>query len=171
MRISLLRAQVQPDPECDQGEHDFTYSLFTSEGDWRCGTVQAGRALNTPLLTFTCDEDAPVWSATAHVVSTESTTTPSPRAVAPGEGSYFAVEPTNVILEAVKKAEDSDTLILRLFESAGCNSIARVKLPKPAKSAMTVNMIEDPGDPIEINGDTIIIPMARHEIATIAVTM
>jgi alpha-mannosidase len=145
MRLSLLRAPTSPDPHADEGEHSVTYSLYTSGGDWRAGTVRAGRELNTPLLVFGAREDV----------------TP--------ERSYFSVEPDNVILEAVKKAEDSDALVLRLFEFAGEDCTARLKLPKQAKKAVETDLLERESNPLEIEGATIAIPMGHNSITTVKV--
>jgi alpha-mannosidase len=34
MRLSLLRSPTSPDPQADQGEHRFTYSLYPHTGGW-----------------------------------------------------------------------------------------------------------------------------------------
>ena len=38
MRLSLLRSPTSPDPEADQGEHGFAYSLLPHAGGWDAGT-------------------------------------------------------------------------------------------------------------------------------------
>jgi alpha-mannosidase len=45
IRLTLLRGPTYPDPDADQGEHHFTYSLLPHRGDWRAGTVPASYAL------------------------------------------------------------------------------------------------------------------------------
>src|SRR5215210_7480959 len=40
--ISLLRSPLYPDPFADEGEHRFTYSLFTHQGDWTAAEVARG---------------------------------------------------------------------------------------------------------------------------------
>ncbi len=35
LRLSLLRAPEWPDPNADQGHHEFTYSLYPHAGTWR----------------------------------------------------------------------------------------------------------------------------------------
>ena len=49
MRLTLLKSATSPDPEADQGEHAFTYSLYPHLGDWREGTVAQAASLNVPL--------------------------------------------------------------------------------------------------------------------------
>ena len=50
IRISLLRSPTMPDPEADQGEHRFAYSLLPHTGTWGETTIGAAYALNDPLL-------------------------------------------------------------------------------------------------------------------------
>ncbi len=54
LRLSLLRAPEWPDPNADQGHHEFTYSLYPHAGTWReAMTVRQGYDLNYPLLAVT----------------------------------------------------------------------------------------------------------------------
>ena len=54
LRLSLLRSPTWPDPETDQGQHEFTYSLYPHGGTWReAMTVRQGYELNYPLMTQT----------------------------------------------------------------------------------------------------------------------
>ncbi len=54
LRLSLLRSPTWPDPETDQGQHEFTYSLYPHGGTWREAlTVQQGYELNYPLMAVT----------------------------------------------------------------------------------------------------------------------
>ncbi len=54
LRLSLLRSPTWPDPETDQGQHEFTYSLYPHGGTWReAMTVRQGYELNYPLMAQT----------------------------------------------------------------------------------------------------------------------
>jgi len=94
MRISLLRAPTSPDPDADQGEHHFIYSLLPHGGDWRGDTAAQAYALNDPLI----------------VLQPASQARPRPF-------SLIAHDAPNVIIETVKPAEDGNGLIVRLYES------------------------------------------------------
>ena len=56
MRISLLRSPTMPDPEADQGEHHFVYSLFPHTGNWNETTIAAAYALNDPLIVYAAED-------------------------------------------------------------------------------------------------------------------
>ena len=50
MRLSLLRAPKWPDISADQGEHEFTYSIYPHEQDWRSAhVVRKAAELNHPV--------------------------------------------------------------------------------------------------------------------------
>ena len=50
LRISLLRAPRNPDPEADRGTHPFAYALLPHTGTWQdAGVVAEAAALNSPV--------------------------------------------------------------------------------------------------------------------------
>ena len=51
----------------------------------------------------------------------------------PEKDSFFSVEPDNVILEALKLAEDGDGLILRCRETSKRTTRATIQLSRPAR--------------------------------------
>jgi len=103
MHITLLRAPGKPDPRADRGSHTFAYAVYPHAGGWReAGVVAEGYSFNTPLL----------WSGADPV-------------------SYFSVDDANLVLDTVKRAEDSEALVLRLYEAHGGRGTARVKVGLP----------------------------------------
>lgn len=50
MKLSLLRSPVYPYPEADIGRHEFIYSIYIHDGDWRGGVVEESLKLNLPLI-------------------------------------------------------------------------------------------------------------------------
>ena len=143
LRISLLRASKSPDPEADMGRHEFAYALLPHAGGWREGGVVAEAALfNQPLR----------WGES--VVSTQSR-------------SYASADDPNLVLDTIKRAEDSDAIVLRLYEAHGARGVARVRLALPFDSARRANALEDVGDELEVDGDAIVVPYRPHEIVTV----
>ena len=95
IRLSLIKSATYPDPLADKGAHQFTYSLLPHQGDWVAGeTVKEAWALNDPLH-----------------YSTGRTTV--------DEHSLFRLTSEHILVDSVKKAEDSDALIVRLHEFTG----------------------------------------------------
>ena len=151
LRISLLRAPTWPDPEADQGHHHFHYAIYPHAGTWKdAQTVRRGWEYNYPL--------------------TAVVTTAHPGSV-PAEHSFASVSPENVALTAVKKAEDADGLILRVYEWAGKSTTAEFHVPPGSTGATVTNLMEQPeGSPFSVEGDVVKVPIRPYEILTIRVT-
>jgi alpha-mannosidase len=150
LRLTLLRSPKWPDAEADMGHHHFHYALYPHAGTWKDAmTVRRGYEYNYPL-------EAVV--TTAHAGSL------------PAEHSFASVTPENVVLTAVKKAEDADALIFRVYEWAGKAGTVEFHVPKGAKSATVTNLMETPeGKPLEVKGDVVKAPIGAFEILTVRV--
>src|SRR5437588_6912280 len=122
LRLSLLRSPEWPDPHADEGEHEFTYSMYPHVGTWRdAETVRRGLELNYRLLPVAVEKHEGALPATY---------------------SFVQLEPNNVVLTAMKKAEDDDALVLRFYEWAGKEGDVRVQLPARAHSATETDLME-----------------------------
>jgi len=150
IRITLLRSPKWPDAEADMGHHHFHYALYPHAGTWKDAlTVRHGWEYNYPLTAVV---------TTAHPGSL------------PAEHSFASVSPENVVLTAVKKAEDANGLIFRVYEWAGKQSTVEFHVPPGATSATVTNMMEIPeGDPLAVTGDAVKVPIKPFEILTIRV--
>lgn len=81
------------------GTHRMTYSLFPHNGSLQAsGVIQEAYALNCPLF-IPPGLSPPVAVPTSHC--------------------FFSLSSPSVILETVKKAEEGDGIILRLYEAYG----------------------------------------------------
>jgi len=88
----------------------------------------------------------------------------------PPQHSFASVTPDNVVLTAVKKAEDANGLIFRVYEWAGKTATAEFHVPPGATSATVTNLMETPeGDPLKVEGDAVKVPIHPYEILTIRV--
>jgi len=151
IRLTLLRSPIDPDPIADQGFHRFTYAMYPHVGGWReANTELRGYELNYPLLPLLTME---------HEGSL------------PSSHSFVEIEPKNVILTAIKKAEDDDTLIFRFFEYEGKPSQVRLRLPESATRAAQTNLMEKEEKSISLGSDgrEVSVPIGRYEIATVKV--
>jgi alpha-mannosidase len=78
--------------------------------------------------------------------------------------------PDNVVLTAVKKAEDANGLIFRVYEWAGKDATVEFHVPPGATGARVTNLMEKPeGDPLTVTGDVVKAPIHPYEILTIRV--
>ena len=85
--------------------------------------------------------------------------------------SFVALAAQNAVLTAVKKAEDSNALIIRFYEWAGKDGDVRIQIPIGATTARLANLLEQPeGSPLSIeNEDTVTVPTHPYEIVTVKV--
>ena len=104
MRLTLLRAPTVPDPEADQGEHRFVYSLLPHAGGWEAGTAKEAYCLNDPVISYLSS----VTSDRAALNNPKSITTPH---------SLITSSAPNIIIETIKRAEDGNGYIVRFYES------------------------------------------------------
>ncbi len=152
LRLSLLRAPEWPDPNADQGHHEFTYSLYPHAGTWREAlTVQQGYDLNYPLLTVT--------------------TTQHPGTL-PAQQSFFSTKEDNVVITAVKEAADGSGTIVRFYEWAGKKGDVHLTLPQAATAAWQTNLMEQPDGSLAVGngGSEVTVPTGAYEIKTVKVS-
>ncbi|TAN33817.1 alpha-mannosidase, partial [Patescibacteria group bacterium] len=86
-----------------------------------------------------------------------------------GAASFVSVDGQGVELAWVKRAEDSDALVLRLVEWHGRPATATVTLRVPIRSARRANLLEDAGEAVPVAGRTFRVALRPHEIATFLV--
>jgi alpha-mannosidase len=136
LRISLLRAPRNPDPEADRGTHSFAYALLPHRGPWQdAGVVAQAAAFNSPVR----------WGALPAGSLVSST--------------------GGLVLDTVKRAEDADALILRLYEPHGGRGTARIRVP--ATRAWRANILEDRGAALPIEDGEIVVAFRPWEIVTV----
>jgi alpha-mannosidase len=148
MRLSLLRSPAEPDPHADEGEHDFTYSIYPHQWGWRNGVVEQGFQLNCPPI--------------AHATKASAGTLPS-------EWSFAQVDADHVIVDAIKKHEDSDALIVRLFEAHGRRGNVRLAFGQPPKEVTECDLMEENDTPVNLKGSRVEFYVKPYEIRTFKV--
>ncbi|MBU6335154.1 MAG: alpha-mannosidase [Chloroflexi bacterium] len=144
MRVSLLRSPTMPDPEADQGEQVFTVAILPHLGPWGDETLAEAYRLNDPPLVATA---AGVGDAL-----------PPPLLLA---------DRTSVVVETVKRAEDGDGIVVRLFESRRRRGEVRFTAGIALASVEQTNLLEDAGTPIATDGRHFSLTLRPFEIATL----
>jgi alpha-mannosidase len=125
MRLTLIKSGIDPDPTADQGEHYFTYSLLPHQGDWRQGgVVKEAYDLNYPL----------------HAALISSPTDGR----LPSTARFVGLECDHAIIETVKKAEDSEAWIVRIYEYQQSRSQGnRLVFDRGLLQAYECNLVEE----------------------------
>lgn len=122
IELTLIKSGIEPNPDTDNEEHVFTYSLYPHQGTWREADTQKEAAdLNQPLSAV--------------------------NGGMPGESYGFAgVKGDSVVLETVKRSEDGNGIILRLYESRNKRVNAKVSLSCAPVTVTECNLLEEPVD-------------------------
>jgi alpha-mannosidase len=149
MRLSLLRAPTDPDPEADQGTHTFTYSLLPHRGDWRNGTIPAAYGLNLPLV---------------------AVETPAGQTTGAGETSFLSVDKSNLVVETVKQAFDGPQTVVRLYEAHNQRGIGTLTFEREIASAEECDLMEENRRPLKFADRRLKFQYKPYEIKTFLLT-
>ncbi len=85
----------------------------------------------------------------------------------PAELSFIKLSPHNLILSALKKAEDSDAVILRFFETTGETTRAEVELFKDIKRLTMVDLLEREEGELPFEANRFSLEVKPFEIVTL----
>ncbi|MBP7149235.1 MAG: alpha-mannosidase [Acidobacteria bacterium] len=150
LRLSLLRSPKWPDPLADRGKHAMAYALVPHAGPFvAADTLRRAREYNAPLLAIAAAREK------------------GPR---PARHGFVALGPENLLLTAVKKAEDGAAWIFRWYDAAGVDSVAELTLPRAPQRAVRSNFLEEDGEPLPVSGNTLRVPTGHDAIVTVKVT-
>jgi alpha-mannosidase len=121
--LNLLRASTFPDKTADRGTHDFSYGFCPFDVDDLEAVIREGYRLNNPLLVGDDVELA----------------------------SFAAVDTPGVIVETVKRAESGVGIVLRLYESLGRATTARLTVDFAHSDASLTDLMENPIAPADLD--------------------
>ena len=145
--LTLLKCGTYPDETADRGAHTFTYSLYPHAGDYRAaGTVQQAYLLNNPL--------------TAQRIGAQNGNLPESL-------SLFSVDCENVLADTVKKAEQGDAVVVRLYEAYRQRADATVTAGFDFKRVSVCDLLENAETPLESNGRSVKLTFKPYEITTL----
>jgi alpha-mannosidase len=82
----------------------------------------------------------------------------------------ISAEPENAVVSIMKKAEDNDDIILRLYETDGRDALAKITLNMPCGSYVETDLLEQPiGEEKQIVGKSISLELKPYEIKTLRI--
>jgi alpha-mannosidase len=151
LRITLHRSPTEPDETADQGHHEFTYSLLPHAGAWReSDVIQEAYALNDRL--------------TAQRVPANR------QGDLPAVYAWADLDTNCVVLETVKKAEDENAWIVRLYECKQYRSNeVTISFGKMIRKAVECNLLEEEEAAADYQGKRLTFAIRPFEIKTFKV--
>ena len=149
MRLTLLRSPIHPDPEADRGQHSFTYALLPHDGRWDRKTIAEAYQLNDPVIAAKAGGSA---SPAVYV-----------------EAPLLSSDNPNIVIETIKRAEDGNGIIVRLYESFRTRGKVRLAAAVPIARAEKVNLLEEPMAQIDISDGAAVFNIRPFEIVTLRI--
>jgi alpha-mannosidase len=131
-----------------EGDHHYRFSMTSHGPGWRSGYKQGLRA-NNPLLAVNAMPQA---DAGARL---------------PESMSFLSLSAPNILVSTLKKAEDDDSLVLRIYDIEGKDAEPTVRLFVPVKAAEKTNIIEKDGTPLELGTNGLTVKVGRHAVETL----
>lgn len=114
--LNLLRSPVYPDPTADRGTHTIKYAIYPHDGDYNEAQVQAvAYRYNNGL--FITDKAIEI-------------------------GSYVSTSDSHVVVETVKRAENGEGVVIRVYEDSGVERVATITTQFEGK-VYESNLIEE----------------------------
>ncbi|KAF9975357.1 Glycoside hydrolase, 38 vacuolar alpha mannosidase [Actinomortierella ambigua] len=144
MRLSLLRSPKAPDYHCDIGHHEIKFAAYPHKGTFHeSRVVQEALQFNIPM-TIQLDDS-----------------------------SIFSIRGAkNVILDTIKKAEDSNRIIVRLHEAYGGRAVFQLSSTRGIKNVVRCDILERDGEHVEFDAQESVterIVLNAFEIVTLKV--
>jgi alpha-mannosidase len=145
LALTLIKSGIEPNPETDQEEHYFTYSLYPHSGNWQQGnTVYEAAKLNQPVY-----------------------------AVIGGKGrldySLLSTDSRHVMIETVKLAEAGSSMIIRIYDYQNKRGTVSVNLNVKIRSVTECDLLENDLNVLEHRENAFDFYIKPYEIKTFKV--
>ena len=147
MLASRVSCHSEGNEYLQTGDHHFSFSLGSHPSGWEKG-FRTGRQANEKLFA---------------VVDPEAYSS----AWLPESKGFFSVGADNLVISTVKKAEDDNNIIVRIYEVEGRSTEAWLKTFGDFGTAVRANLIEDPINPVKINRSDVNFSIGKYAVETI----
>jgi alpha-mannosidase len=156
MRISLLRAPKAPDPQCDMGKHRFSYVVMPHFGPYHyADVVSASYALNSPMRSCLLSP-----SDAKNEGGDNALTLP-----------LMSCESRNIVIESVKMAEDSEDLIVRLYECHNSRGTTEITSSRAITAAFLCDLEENEIGELDVQDGSVQFTFKPFEIITLKIRL
>lgn len=147
LRITLLRSPICPDRTADHGRHSFSYRLYPHSGTWQqAKTVRMANEYNCPPVLVPLHPNADGKQRSAY--------------------SFVSVSADCIVLDALKRAEDGQGLILRVYEAHGTRGKHRITLGFPVTHVWECDLTESGKTDVEKCENGFVFTVTPNEVKT-----
>lgn len=166
VRMTLLRASYDPDPYPELGRHEMRFALVARPDEVSCGEfTRWGQEFNNPLSALTVYSEGTPQTGAIATARTEGVV----ESLA-ARGGFLTVGPDNVGFAALKVAEDSSDVVLRIFETDGKAVTARLEPGWEVAQVLEADTLEQPlpcGTKYTPQDGVVEVPLEPYEIKTL----
>jgi alpha-mannosidase len=146
LNITLLKSGTYPNPEADKEEHSFVYSLYPHKGNWKeAKTNSMALKLNIPVISK---------YEKAHT------------GILPEKLSIIDIDCDNVVIEVIKKAEDSNNIIVRMHELYNRRTKVNLNTYYNLKAVIECNLMEKELQQLQHHKNNFTFEIKPYEIKT-----
>lgn len=147
LSMTLIKAGTYPNANADIGHHKFTYSIYPHNGRWQeAKTVEMAYNLNVPTVVVV-KEKAEVEKA----LSTKR---------------FIQVSAANCFVEVLKKAEDGNGYILRMYENQNKTTKTEIIFGLDVKEVYECNLLEENERVVQVENNRFVDQFKPFEIKT-----
>lgn len=147
--LTLLKCATYPNPNADKGLHSFTYTLLPHTGNYRNGgTIKEAYLLNRPLV--------------VKVVQAQN-------GCLDEEFSFIRCDQENIIIETIKKAEDSDDIIVRLYDAFDVSVDCSLLFGIDIREAYLCDLMENNLECLQVIDNKLSFTVKNFEIITLKI--
>jgi len=129
------------------GNHTFRFSMTSHQPGWQHGCL-FGRQANEKLLTVQA----------SHTFANASL---------PETMSFLKTNQESVLISTIKKAEDSNEVVIRMAEMNGKDQNIEIEMYPNISQAQQTNLIETDLKPLQVQGNRLKLSLGHHAIETI----
>lgn len=148
LRLTLIKSPIHPDPNADLGVHTFTYSLLPHADPSLLTTFAEAYRLNAPALIVPSSGEPPKRTL-----------------------SLLSVDAPTVIVETIKRAEEGDDLIVRLYRCTNARGTITLRFGVPIRTAWRTDLLETPLEALPVQGERVTFALKPFEIVTLRLAL
>ena len=150
VRTSVVRSSMWPCTDQDKEHQHAEFSLYVHNGSVSQSNVIAqANSLNIPLICVATGKNKGNLDASY---------------------SFACVDKSNIIIDTVKMAEDTDETVVRLYETWNNKSKCTLSFNREIKKAYVTNLIEEVENELDVKNGKVELDFNPFEIKTIKVT-
>lgn len=145
------RWDTHPEMKLSQcpGEHTFHFRIYPHAGDYAEGSV--------------------LEEAEKHVVPLEIAQAGAHSGTLPRKQSFLSVEPANLVLSALKRAENGEGWVIRLYNPSPETIMGKIQFAQTPESAVRLSLEEIQEEALLVTGNTVSIEAGPKKIFTLRV--